>query len=204
MLTRLYMLRRQPERLEDHLAIADQLVNNLKILIYDLQLLSRIERNVADGSRMNFSLSMLMEKVIRSTKESADRKGITLNAKLPPTPINLVANFDQLDQALRGLLAHVVHFCAENVTIDVICRNTDQTLQIDIYDPGEPINEALIQQIFHPFIRRSNGVDRLTGLELAIAESIIQLHGGEIIVESLTADEQNSFNNVFRVTLPLK
>ena len=204
MLTRLYMLRRQPERLEDHLEIADQLINGLKIFLYDLQLLSRIEREIADSSRLKFSLTMLMEKVIGSAKKVADRHSVQLNAKLPPTPINLKANYEQLDQALTGLISHIVYFSPEDVMINVICRNRDGQLVLDIYDPGEPIDEAMRSQIFHPFARRASGVDRLTGLELTIADAIIALHGGSVSVESLTDDEQGTFNNLFRVTLPLE
>ena len=204
MLTRLYMLRRQPERMEDHLEIADQLINGLKVFLYDLQLLSRIERNIADGSRLDFSLTMLMEKVIGTVKKVADRRNIKLNAKLPPFPINLRANYEQLDQALTGLMSHIIHFCPEEMTIDVICRNRDGQLILEAYDPGEPIDEAMRMQIFHPFARRASGVDRLTGLELAIADAIIGLHGGNVSVESLADDESTTFNNLFRIMLPLE
>lgn len=65
--------------------------------------------------------------------------------------------------------------------IDISCVRDGGWLEITVRDSGPGISAALLERVFEPFFTtRKNG----TGLGLAGARSIIELHGGTLVAEN--------------------
>lgn len=202
-LTRLYMLRKQPNRLDYHLNIVDEIVNRLKMLLHDLQTLSRLERGIKANDHMNFSLAMLMQQVLSSQKESASKKQISLNASLSPTPIQLHASHEQLKHALSGIISYILHFSPNDSTITIRCYQQEQTLLIDVYAPPQSLENNMLETLFLPFARLRNNSTEFSGLELALAQAILESQGGDITVQMNASDDQYGEHHLFQVTFPI-
>lgn len=202
-LTRLYMLRKQPDRIDYHLDIVDEIVNRLKYLLHDLQLLSRVERGIIADDNVTFSLAMLMQQVLSSQKSSAEKKHITLNASLSPTPIQLHASHERIKHALSGILGYILHFSPVESTVHIRCYQEGEHLIIDIYAPKDCIDDTMIDTLFTPFARIRNNSTDFTGLELSLAQSILEMHNGTIDVQTGVSDQNHGDHNLFRVTILL-
>ncbi len=103
-----------------------------------------------------------------------------------------------LQHILSNLLSNAIKYSpADNsVTLKLDCEDENIIFQIQDAGIGIPLKDR--QQIFEPFYRGGN-IDSIpgTGLGLAIVKTLVDLHGGEIAVES-----QVGVGTTFTVTLP--
>ncbi len=102
-------------------------------------------------------------------------------------------------QVLTNLLSNAVKYSPINSQIDVAVKYKPDKLILVVADQGLGIPVADRSQLFEPFHRGSN-VESIsgTGLGLNIVKKAVELHKGEITVESTVGT-----GTTFRVTLPL-
>jgi signal transduction histidine kinase len=107
----------------------------------------------------------------------------------------LRGNEGQLQQALLNLLLNAVEASPEYGHVSVAVKTCGMGVRIAIENGGPAIPAEAAPQIFEPFFTAKRGG---TGLGLAIARSIVEKHGGELILER---NEEESI--LFALTLPL-
>lgn len=116
------------------------------------------------------------------------------------TGLACVACFDEklLRQLLTNLLSNAIKYSDQEADIQFLLIWTSDSVTFQICDQGIGILKAEIAQLFEAFYRGSNvGTISGTGLGLAIVKKCVELHNGEINVES------NGNGTIFTVTLPL-
>jgi PAS domain S-box-containing protein len=103
-----------------------------------------------------------------------------------------------LELILINLLDNAIKYSRGNSTVNFSLYNQSNAAVFKIQDTGIGIPEADQERLFQPFYRGSN-VDSLpgTGLGLSIVKTLIDLHGGEIYVES-----EVNVGTTFTVILP--
>ncbi|KAB8332110.1 PAS domain-containing sensor histidine kinase [Scytonema tolypothrichoides VB-61278] len=103
-----------------------------------------------------------------------------------------------LQHILTNLLSNAIKYSPNDstVTFRLCCQNNQVIFQIQDSGIGIPVVDQ--QQIFEPFYRGSN-IDSIpgTGLGLSIVKTLVDLHGGEINVESVVG-----VGTTFTVNLP--
>ncbi|MBW4592883.1 MAG: PAS domain S-box protein [Brasilonema angustatum HA4187-MV1] len=103
-----------------------------------------------------------------------------------------------LQHILTNLLSNAIKYSPSSsaVTFKLCCEKEKAIFQIKDSGIGIPVVDQ--QQIFEPFYRGSN-IDSIpgTGLGLSIVKTLVDLHGGEITVESVVG-----FGTTFTVNLP--
>lgn len=133
---------------------------------------------------------------------------VDLNGKKLAASANLTVAGDgaKLRQVLTNLLANASRFSPEGAAIEVAigageaAADGGTTVTLEVRDHGEGIPKELRQKVFERFFRADNSRNRDTGgsgLGLAIVSTIVQQHGGTIVV-----DETVGGGATFRVTLP--
>jgi signal transduction histidine kinase len=97
------------------------------------------------------------------------------------------ANLDEklLYSILGNLLSNALKFSSENGVINFLIKQEENALVFQIQDQGIGIAEAELSQIYEPLYRGSN-VTHIggTGLGLAVVKKCVELHGGDIQVQS--------------------
>ncbi len=104
-----------------------------------------------------------------------------------------------LRYTLKNLLANALKYSPQgsSVQFDLTCHQNQAVFQIQ--DQGIGIPSEAIPRLFESFYRASNvGTIQGTGLGLAIAKQCVDLHGGQITVDSCVGA-----GTTFTVTLPL-
>jgi signal transduction histidine kinase len=104
----------------------------------------------------------------------------------------------RLQQAFWNLLANAVKFTPAGGRITVEHRRREGMHDVAIRDTGMGIPRQMLGQVFAPFVRERTNNDSGLGLGLSIARSIVELHGGRILVESAGRGEGSTFT----VSLP--
>jgi len=187
--TRLYLLRRQPEKAADHLGVLEAVVDNMRELVEDMLDLSRLERSLLTLNRQNVDLVPFIHDLVDLQRAEAEHKSITLRYEAPANRVMALVDNKRLAQVLTNLLINAINYTPPGgiITARLLPNNSDPLLgtyaRIEIEDNGIGISEENLESVFQPFFRVPSEVQG-TGLGLSIAREIIQLHGGEIHVSS--------------------
>ncbi len=100
-----------------------------------------------------------------------------------PPELELDGDPQRLSQVLVNLLANAGDACRPGDRVEVIGRAEGGQAIVEVLDPGVGVPEALQERIREPFFTtKANGEG--TGLGLALAESIVRQHGGQLGIES--------------------
>lgn len=111
----------------------------------------------------------------------------TIRVELPDEPVLVLADGLRVGQVVGNLLSNAVKYSPEGGEVTVrVTRQADHAL-IEVLDRGLGIPAPLVGHVFDRFFRVEHaGHDRIggTGLGLALARELVELHGGKIGVES--------------------
>jgi len=150
-----------------------------------------LELSVLDSGKLHLNLSKFpLSPLINSVLDSG---GYGTKAEIIldiPENIVITADMDRLYSVLDSLLSNAVNFSQPPRRIAIFYRPDprDTFHQISIRDNGMGISENALSSIFEPFqladaAKLSRRFDRI-GLSLSMAKKIMQMHGGDITVES--------------------
>ena len=104
-------------------------------------------------------------------------------------------SLDQLIRMLFNVLDNAIRYTPSGGRVTLGCRRRNETIEISVGDTGPGIAPEHLPRLFDRFYRVDRGRSRAqggSGLGLAIAQSIAQLHGGEITVSSTVAAREAS------------
>ncbi len=197
--TRLYLIRRQPERADEHLAVLERVTERMAHLVEDLLDLSRFDRGVIQLHPQRLALQSVVNEVIQTQHPEADRKQIALISSVPAEAVMGMVDPDRLTQVLVNLVVNAINYTPEGGQVAVQLSLRDDSALIEVQDTGIGIKPEHIGRLFEPFFRANELVGRGAGLGLSIAHEIVLLHGGALTVESNPGQ-----GSVFSVRLPLE
>ena len=132
-------------------------------------------------------LSQLTDEVFASFRLSADEKGLELVNKTVDVP-TLMLDEHRLRQVLFNLVGNAVKFTARG-SVTVSASYVGKNLDVAVSDTGCGIPADILPRILDPFVQvqdQSHSADRVvgTGLGLSICRSLVEVMGGELVVES--------------------
>jgi signal transduction histidine kinase len=178
----------------DLIQVAVQQISELldEILLYGQAESARLECEPRPLNPEMFCRDILAQVQIAS----GDQKGISFVTQGNCSTAYLDPKL--LQHILTNLLSNAIKYSPNGgaVTFRLSCQGEQAIFQIKDSGIGIPVVDQ--QQIFEPFYRGSN-VDSIpgTGLGLSIVKTLVDLHGGEIAVESVVG-----VGTTFTVNLP--
>lgn len=183
MKTRLYLMRYQPEKFDQHIEVAESVATLMQNLVEHMFDLTRFEHGIMTLEIETISLNSLLEEIIQYQTPEAERLGIALILAMPDESITLRADPHRLTQVITNLLSNALKYTKPNSDVTIYVTQAENILQIDIEDQGDGIEPEHIPYLFQPFYRISS-TSKGAGLGLAIAHEIITAHGGTIDIHS--------------------
>jgi len=171
---------------EECLGIINSEGERLSNLINDLLDLSRLEAGKTSLHIEKSDLVQLTKDVISSLSVQAKQKNISLKVS---GKRKLISDFDKekIKQVLFNLIGNSLKFTPENGYINVKITETKTDNVITVMDNGIGISQKDLKKLFEPFSQAESHLNRSvpgSGLGLTISKHIIELHKGEIKVES--------------------
>ena len=162
----------------------------------------RLEETIQQPLRLEpVDLTALVQSM--GEEQEALWPGRTLLMTLPEEPIIVLADTEQIEQALTNYLNNAFKFSASPQPVTLILRVEQGQARVDVCDEGPdiaPEEQARIWERFYraPGIQHQSGSSRGLGLGLAICKAIIEQHSGQVGVKSAPSQD-----TTFWFTLPL-
>jgi signal transduction histidine kinase len=156
-------------------------VERLGRLVKQLLDLSRLESGTVPLELTEFRVEPLLEHAVREQQLHAPEVAVSV---LVDTP-DLTADGDpeRVHQVVANLIENAVRHTPQGGSVEVRACRHDSGVTIEVLDEGPGIAEADEARIFERFYRAdsaSASSDGGAGLGLAIAQWIVDLHGGDI------------------------
>ncbi|MCD4779005.1 MAG: cell wall metabolism sensor histidine kinase WalK [Candidatus Omnitrophica bacterium] len=191
------------EHARDFMKIIHEDANRLAQLVEDLLNLSKIESGKAEIESTPISVRDVINRVVKGMREQAKHQQVKIKVLLPKIIPNIMGDEGGIGQVLINLIENAVKYNKKNgtVTVKVSVLPEQGVLQISVVDEGIGIPEKDLLRVFERFYRVDKARSRKlggTGLGLSIAKHIVQIHGGDIHVES-----QLDHGSTFTFTLKL-
>ena len=172
----------------------------LKELLDDLFDISQFESGGAvDLNPQPLQLGMALEQEIDRWRR--DNPGHTYDlfaqGDLPPV---MVDRDRFIKQVFRNLLSNATKYSPEGTRVSVVVTPAGRYLEVSVADQGIGMTKDEVKQAFDKFWRADASSTALdgTGLGLVMAKHMLELHGGQIWVESFPGS-----GTVVRFTLPV-
>ncbi|RYY57949.1 MAG: sensor histidine kinase [Chitinophagaceae bacterium] len=157
----------------------------------------KVEANGFYLSFVQTNISQLLRETGAGFELLARQKKVAFELLLPELPVLAFVDVDALEKILNNLFYNAINYCRESVWIELSARETGY-FTIEVRNDGTLVPDELKERIFEPFYRLQQHRDRSgTGIGLALARSLAELHKGSIRFHS--ADGVN----VFRFSLPM-
>ena len=156
-------------------------------LVNDVLDLARMDAGKMTLCLEPFRLDQLTDEVFASFRMAADEKGLELVNRTADVPTVLLDEH-RFRQILFNLVGNAVKF-TERGTVIVAATYVGKKLEVSVSDTGCGIPADILPRILDPFVQvqdASHSADRVigTGLGLSICRSLVEVMGGELVVES--------------------
>ncbi len=156
-------------------------------LIDDLLDMSKIEAGRLEIEKKDCQLVPLIEKVIHQLSEKAGLHKIQIQREVPPDLEPILVDERRIKQVLFNLLGNALKFTPDGRQVGVRVSDGKDFIKITVWDQGIGIAKEELGNLFQPFHRIETPLTKHlagTGLGLNYSKKIIDLHGGQIWVES--------------------
>ncbi|CEA04791.1 multi-sensor signal transduction histidine kinase [Pseudomonas saudimassiliensis] len=173
-----------PESREgDLLRTVDEEMHRLVRLISELLDFSRYQNGLQTLERSPCDIAELLTRARERFIGQAEEKDLTLTVEHPTDLPQAQLDRLQIERVLDNLLANAIRHSHPGGTVRLAAGRQDDYLLLAVEDDGEGVPYGQQTRIFEPFVQigASRGG---AGLGLALCREIVQLHGGQIILQS--------------------
>ncbi|MGV9005648.1 MAG: ATP-binding protein [Brevundimonas sp.] len=159
---------------------------HLLSLINDILDMAKIEAGKLTLHYEKVALKEICEDAIRLMRGKIQECGLTLHLDAPDLP-EIDADHRGLKQVLLNLISNAVKFTPEGGDITVALRREGSRIRIAVTDTGIGIAPEDLARLARPFEQvegQHSKTTQGTGLGLALTKSLIELHHGEMVIDS--------------------
>ncbi len=179
-----------------------EITKSMSALIGNLLFLARHEGMLAPEVLKSADLVSLLKPLVNEYTAQALTQHLSLIAHLPEQPVNLTAEPELLQQAVRNLLNNAFKYTSAGGSVYLRLFTQSHQVIIQVEDNGIGIPATDLPHIFERFYRVDTARSRQSGgfgLGLAIAKQIVTAHKGQIAAHSVFGQ-----GSLFQIELPLR
>jgi signal transduction histidine kinase len=185
---------------QQYLDVARKHCQRLSKLVDHLFELASLDARETELNIEPFNIAELVQDVIQNFQLPAQEKSITLTSNIGQEISFVKGDIGLVERVLENLIMNALRHTPEGGTISIMLSPADEYVKVHVMDTGAGIPEEALPHIFDRFFKITEPgtlPSSYTGLGLAIAKRIMDLHNSSIEVES----ELNS-GTCFTFSLP--
>ncbi|OFZ21948.1 MAG: hypothetical protein A2X94_15950 [Bdellovibrionales bacterium GWB1_55_8] len=160
-------------------------LDHLASMVFDMIDISRLERGTLSIRREQGDIVRLVHDVVESFRLRTKDHEVVFNEPLEAITVDV--DPVRIAQVLDNFLDNAGKYSPSGAPILVKCQTDRGKVRISVSDQGEGISDEELQYIFKRFFRSNSDIVRRNaglGLGLYISKEIVELHGGQIFVET--------------------
>jgi signal transduction histidine kinase len=160
--------------------------HRLSSIVGSLLFLARARRTRVDIDRHRIGVGTELKVIHDYFEASAQDAGIALTVQCP-SDLTLRADRTLFQRAVSNLVSNALSHTRRGGAVEVLVTALDEQITVEVRDNGEGMSVASQGRVFDRFYRvdaaRTASSGRI-GLGLSITKSIVELHGGSIVLRS--------------------
>ena len=189
---------RTPDEYRKHLQYCFINATRMQKLVEGLLVLARLDHHDASTNLEPIALMPILKNCVQATELIASEKQIHVH--LRPIPQKVLGNANQLERVFTNLIENAIRYNQQGGEVWIESKMLGANVAISVRDNGQGIESSDQAKIMNRFFRveaaRTHSVNGY-GLGLSIAKRIVDLHHGELGVES-----ELGVGSTFTVLLP--
>ncbi len=186
----MHTLRSQAERDPDvgrATSIVERQARHLARLLDDLLDASRLTREKIELRKTAVTLQTVVTEALEATRDLIETRDHTIELSLPLDPMWLDADSTRLTQVATNLLTNAARYTPPGGRIFVSGERDDAHVVLRVRDTGIGIPREMLDRIFELFTQGDRALIRAEGglgIGLALARTLVELHGGTLTATS--------------------
>jgi signal transduction histidine kinase len=170
-------------------------------LINNILDISKVESGNMDYLPETVNLTEIIDDTIVLVEPMAKKKSIDLHSDINPENLEIHVDRLKFKEIMYNLLSNAIKFTPEKGKAYVHSKCVNENIHILVSDTGIGIPKEKFESIFDPFKQVDSSSNRKyggTGLGLALVKKYVEMHGGEVWVESEVGK-----GSTFTFTIPI-
>ncbi|MBB3219317.1 hybrid sensor histidine kinase/response regulator [Pseudoduganella umbonata] len=171
-------------------------VEHMTRLIDDLLDVSRVTRGLVKLNRQPLDLRTVVEDAVEQAYPLFKSKRQQLELDIPHVPIGINADHKRMVQVIVNLLNNAAKYTQEYGHIRVKLQRDGALVRVEVADDGIGMAPELVARVFELFTQAERTSDRSQGglgLGLALARTLVTLHGGTVRAASAGPQQGSTF-----------
>jgi two-component system, OmpR family, sensor histidine kinase BaeS len=161
-------------------------VGTLSKLIDDLYQLSLADLGAMVYRKTDLDIGRLLANTTEVFQERFRKADMTLELRLPATPVTIYADENRLHQLFSNLIENSLRYTNAGGCLRIECSAAGGALTIELMDSAPGVDEKNLPRLFERFYRVEASRNRASGgagLGLAICRAIVEAHDGAIAAQ---------------------
>jgi PAS domain S-box-containing protein len=175
------------DRMEQDVRLIRDSGDHLRNLIGDILDMSKIEAGKMDLRYEEIDMRQMAQDIIATANPLAHEKQLKLGLNLSDDLFNIHADRTRLRQIMWNIMGNAIKFTQKG-SVTLAMQTQENNLLVSIRDTGIGISSENIPIVFEQFRQIDGSLNRMaegTGLGMPITKKLVEIHGGEIWVESI-------------------
>jgi signal transduction histidine kinase len=167
--------------------VIERQVGHLSRLIDDLVDVSRITRGTIELQRKPIEIGGVVAEAIEAARPIIEDRKHELILNMPEKPVRVFGDAARLVQVIANLLHNAAKFTPKGGAITLTAEPQGDQLALRVKDNGIGIDPEMLPRVFEMFSQVGRPLDRPSaglGIGLALARTLVELHGGTVSAES--------------------
>ncbi len=179
-------LLREPMARDDQVRFASSVVEQserMQRTIDRMLELSKLEGMTSPMTRESFDIALLAKEVLGVIRSREPVVSLELKGE---TAAMVRGDAESIRLALTNLIDNAIDFSPENATVTCEIKRINELIHIDVIDNGAGFADFAAERVGERFVSspRPDGSPKSSGLGLAIAKQVAELHGGTLTLVS--------------------
>lgn len=195
-----YAEKRVPDKLRKSMRFMVASTVRMRTMVDAMLTIQRLDAGTAILRLAPTNIQAVIDKVVSDFEAMAELEGHTLTVNLPEDLPAIQADAEKVELILSNLISNAIKFTPEGGRIEVSAQNYHKGILVSVKDNGAGIAMADQERIFDRFMQlRANHIAGHGGfgLGLTIVKQLVELHEGQVWIES-----ESDKGSTFFFTLP--